>query len=276
MIRALIIAWGLCLAPTAAAETLDARIAALERHWDILKPDGPGPFPVAVQLHGCGGKKPFQTTWAEIARAAGAAVIVVDSFAPRGIGTWQAYATVCTGLRLRGPERAGDALAALAWARRQSWADPKRFVLAGWSHGGWAALDAMTMAAGAETRRFTGLTGLPEEPLDGVAGAFIVYPYCGIGCLAARRPLRIAPRLTAIVAGADQVVGERNALAVFARAAEANAAVEVALFEDATHAFDEPEAKDIRVRYDPHLTEKSHALYRELIRAVAPANGTSP
>ena len=50
-------------------DTLQHRIDALLPHADLYKPDGPGPFPLVVQLHGCGGKKPFQKTWAEVAQA---------------------------------------------------------------------------------------------------------------------------------------------------------------------------------------------------------------
>ena len=37
------------------------------------------PFPVVIQLHGCGGPKKLQAAWAPVAREAGWAVIVVDS-----------------------------------------------------------------------------------------------------------------------------------------------------------------------------------------------------
>ena len=115
--------------------SLDDHIAFLAPHWNVVKPEGPGPFPVVVQLHGCGGCKPFQDTWSDVVREAGAAAIVVDSHAPRRISKWEAYATVCTGAQLAGRERAGDLFAALAWARRQPWAHQDKFVAAGWSHG---------------------------------------------------------------------------------------------------------------------------------------------
>ena len=51
-----------------------------------LMPEGEGPFPVVIQMHGCGGKKNLQERWAEVAKA-GWAVIVVDSYAHRKIST---------------------------------------------------------------------------------------------------------------------------------------------------------------------------------------------
>lgn len=237
-------------------------------HADVLKPDGPGPHPLVVQMHGCGGKKSFQATWGEVARAAGFGVIVLDSFAHRGISKWQAYATVCTGTRLWGRERAGDLFAALEWARRQDWVDKERLFIAGWSHGGWAALDALALPPGAVLAEATKLDGVPEEPLAGVRGAFLVYPYCGYGCQARRLGLRYDAAPLALVGSADSVVGSGS----LRRALEnltAPTPLRIAWLEGATHAFDEPEASDLRVRYSPELTAKAHELYVDYLRERA-------
>lgn len=249
-----------------ASETLETRIAALMPHADIFKPDGVGPFPVVVQMHGCGGKKPFQRTWAEQARDAGWAAIVLDSYAHRGISRLGAYATVCTGSRLWGRERAGDLYAALAWARRQPWADGQRMVAAGWSHGGWAVLDALALSPGQDMKAATKLEGLPDEPLAGVVGAFLVYPYCGYGCVARRRGLRFDASPLAVVGSRDAIVGTVG-LRTTLEGIAAPTRVRVAWFDGATHAFDEPEAKDLRVRYSPELTARAHTLYREYLGA---------
>jgi dienelactone hydrolase len=245
-----------------ASETLEDRIAALMPHADIVKPEGAGPFPVVVQMHGCGGKKPFQQTWAQQAREAGWAAIVLDSYAHRGISRLEAYATVCTGTRLWGRERAGDLYAALEWARRQPWADSRRMVAAGWSHGGWAVLDALALAPGEEMATATKLSSLGAEPLAGVVGAFLVYPYCGYGCVARRKGLRFDAAPLAIVGAQDAIVGTDG----LRRTLEA-IGVRVAWFDGATHAFDEPEARDLRVRYSADLTARAHGLYRDYLVA---------
>lgn len=250
-----------------ARETLDQRIAALMAHADVVRPDGPGPFPVVVQLHGCGGKKSFQQTWAQVARDAGWAAIVLDSYAHRGISRLQAYATVCTGARLWGRERAGDLYAALAWARRQPWADGERMVAAGWSHGGWAVLDALALFPGAEMAGAVKLDGLPDEPLAGVRGAFLVYPYCGYGCVARRRGLRWDARPHALLGSNDMVVGTTGLRTTLQRM-PAPTPIAIDWIEGATHAFDEPEAKDLRVRYNPEATARAHAAYRTYLTGV--------
>lgn len=244
----------------------EARIAALAPHFTIVKPDGAGPFPTALQFHGCGGVKPVQQTYAQAAVEAGWAAIIVDSYAHRSIGRLEAYATVCTGLRLWGRERAGDLFAALAWARRQSWADPDRLALAGWSHGGWTILDALAFSHSAA--QIATRLDVPGDLHDGVRAAFLVYPYAGRGCVARLKGWRVAPKTAAIVCGKDHVVGHVVPRRTLAKLREDNVPLDVHVFEEGTHTFDEEGARDFRVRYDAALTARAAALYRDLLRSV--------
>jgi dienelactone hydrolase len=43
----------------------------------------------------------------------------------------------------------------------------------------------------------------------------------------------------------------------------------VTVFDTATHAFDEAGNKDIRMRYDPALTEQARRMYRDFLEAAA-------
>lgn len=264
---AFVMAMGASSGRAMARESLEDRIAALMPHADIVLPEGAGPFPVVVQLHGCGGKKSFQAAWAQEARKAGWAAVVLDSYAHRGISRLGAYASVCTGARLWGRERAGDLYAALEWVRRQAWADARNMVAAGWSHGGWTALDALALQPGADMAAATKLDGLRDEPLDGVVGAFLVYPYCGFGCVARRKGLRFDARPVALLGSEDLIVGTdglRRTLSALA----APTPIEIEWLEGATHAFDEPDAKDLRVRYSPEITAHAHRLYRAYLENV--------
>jgi dienelactone hydrolase len=253
----------------AARETLEQRIAALEPGIDVYKPDGPGPFPVVIQLHGCGGRKDFQTEWAEVVKAEGWAAVVVDSYRHRRISTIEAYTTVCTGLQLWGQERAGDLFAALEWVRRQDWADTSTIVAAGWSHGGWTALDAMAMQPGEEAERTTRVSGLPDEPLEGLAGAFLVYPFAGPGSMARMRGLRCDVAPLALVGTADIIVGGRSLGRTLQRMETPGTPIEVVLLEGATHAFDEKDARDIRVRFNPELVETARGFLRDYLAKVS-------
>lgn len=230
-------------------------------------PEGHGPFATIIQLHGCGGKKPFQTTWAEVARRAGVAVIVIDSHNPRRISQMAAYATVCTGMQLPGRERAGDLFAAMHWLRRQSWADSKRIAAGGWSHGGWTISDALSFRDGAEMERATGITDLRGEPLEGLAALFLVYPYLGPVAMRGRE-WRVIPRVKAILGGRDLVAGGHWPRTALARARAQGADVDVTVFETATHAFDEPEAKFAALAYDAALVARGHRLYEDFARSL--------
>lgn len=251
------------------AETLAHRIGWLEPHFTLTPPRREGRRPAVIMLHGCGGKRPFQREFAELIADAGAYAIEVDSFAPRRISRVGAYATVCTGARLRGAERAGDLFAAYAWARAQAWADAARIMAIGWSHGGWTIMDALALRAGEEMARLTGLTDLAAEPLDALAATMIVYPYAGVASLASRRDWRMAPpRNLAILAGRDFIVGEKAPRAALDRQRQRGAALEIQLFEQATHAFEDAAAQDPRVRYDAGATAREQDMLRAMIAAL--------
>jgi dienelactone hydrolase len=254
-----------------ARESLEQRIEALAPGLDIYRTHGGERQPVVIQLHGCGGKKQLQGEWAPTACAAGWAAVVVDSYRHRRISTGEAYLSVCTGMRLWGRERAGDLFAAMEWVRRQPWADASRMVAAGWSHGGWTVLDAMAIQPGADAEAATGLAGLPAEPLAGLRGAFLVYPYCGLGSLARRRGLRVDVAPLAIVGGADVIVGSRSLERTLREMKTAGRPMQVEWFEAATHAFDEPASRDLRTRYDPSLTSRARGMLGEYLGKIAAA-----
>jgi len=257
----------------AQAETLSDRAALLEPAMTIAKPEGDGPFPVVIQLHGCGGRsEAMMDGYAQAARDAGAAAVIVDSWTPRGISRVNAMATICTGARLRGRERAGDLYAAVAWARAQSWADPQRIIIAGWSHGGWTIMDGLALRSGDEMARATGLSDLPAEPLAGVAGAFIVYPYVGPPAFAGRRAWRINPQTLAIVGGRDLVVGRESPARALERLRSHGQRIDIHKFDTATHAFDDERAVDLRVRYDPHAVARARTLLTGLVQHVGASN----
>lgn len=249
------------------AETVDQRISRLEPHYLIRRPENVSArTPVVIMLHGCGGPRPFIEDMADAAAEAGATAVVVDSFAPRRISRMAAFATVCTGARLQGRERAGDLYATVAWARRQPWADSARISVIGWSHGGWTIMDALALRPGAEMRRATGLEDLEGEPLTGLEATMIVYPYTGVGTYTGNRDWRMAPRSTAIIAQRDYIVGSSRAALERQRAR--GAPMEILLFENATHAFEDAQAEDPRVRYNASATAREHDLLRAMIAGL--------
>jgi dienelactone hydrolase len=219
-------------------------------------------------LHGCGGRRNFFDDWARRVSAAGWAALIVDSLRPRRIARVEALATVCSGARLQGSERAGDFYAAMAWARAQDWIDQGQIVAAGWSHGAWTMLDALALHPGAEMQHATGLTDLPAEPLEGLSGAMLFYPYAGVACLAGKRPWRLAPVSAAIVCGRDFMVGTATPRRALERQIARGADIDMHVFAESTHAFDEPGTMDIRTRYDPTAIERAKKIFLNLLQRV--------
>jgi dienelactone hydrolase len=97
----------------------------------LAKPDGAGPFPAVVGLHGCAGM--HDTTKQRLADelvAWGYVILLVDSYATRGIEhacTSTAFATFL----MRRP----DAYGALVFLGRQTFVDPHRVAAVGFSAG---------------------------------------------------------------------------------------------------------------------------------------------
>jgi len=101
-------------------------------------PDGKGPFPVVILLHGCGGGPNYaQTVWAQRLNGWGYAALAPSSFPPRGV-----IGGVCEPYRqplVTASDRAGDVISAALWLRTRPEIDGDRIGVLGNSHGGSTA-----------------------------------------------------------------------------------------------------------------------------------------
>jgi dienelactone hydrolase len=127
----------------------------------------------------------------------------------------------------------------------------------------------MALMPGREAAHETRLDGLPDEPLQGLVGAFLIYPYCGIGCVARDRGLRVGVPTQAFVGTNDMVVGGRPLARTLERMKTPLGPMKVEILQSATHAFDELEAADIRVKFDPVMKAKVQGMYADFLRDVA-------
>ena len=129
-------------------------------------PDGPGPFPAMILMHGCAGVGRAERGWAGVLVSFGYAAFVVDSFTGRGLRE------VCTQARtLVGTQRVPDAYGALAALGRHPRIDVARIGLMGFSHGGGTTLGAATVWA----RQVYLERGRP-----GFRGFWPFYPGCNV------------------------------------------------------------------------------------------------
>lgn len=106
------------------------------------RPAGTAPVPAVIAFHGCGGiTVPLARyfDWADRLVAAGYAVLFPDSFRPRGHAN-QCRSNIPRSLRVSGPTRSLDELAAAEWLKGRPDIDPAHIASIGWSHGGITTL----------------------------------------------------------------------------------------------------------------------------------------
>jgi dienelactone hydrolase len=113
----------------------------------LYRPQGEGPFPAVVALHGCGGLRtasPNTATamdeWGRHLAAAGFVVLFPDSYASRGLKR-QCYSRAPNIRPDR--ERLADIRVARDWLQQQDYIKKDRITLLGWANGGIAALWAV-------------------------------------------------------------------------------------------------------------------------------------
>jgi dienelactone hydrolase len=105
----------------------------------LYKPEGAGPFPTVIALHGCGGLAghseavlPRYREWAERLLKEGNAVLLPDSYGSRGIGPQCRVKERKVRARR---ERVEDVVAARQWLLKQPWVARDRISLIGWANG---------------------------------------------------------------------------------------------------------------------------------------------
>ncbi len=191
----------------------------------FLRPRADGPYPTVVLLHGCSGLyaktgrvSARHIDWALTLREQGYAVLMVDSFGPRGV------AEVCTvkDRPVRATEeRKRDAWAALAYLRARSDVDSDRIALMGWSQGAGTVLAAYG----------------PGGQGNGFRAAIAFYPGC-------RTPLMDADwqpegPLLMLLGGKDEWAPAERCLELASRE-PVKERTEVVVYPDAHHGFDSP------------------------------------
>jgi dienelactone hydrolase len=215
----------------------------------LSKPDGDGPFPAVVSLHGCSGlSSSSRMAEADFFNALGYVSFVVDSFSTRRI------VEACVSPI---PNRHADALGALRYLSKLPFVDAKRIALIGRSQGGIVALQV------ASTQ--------PVEVYDmpeGLAYKAIVafYPFCG----AATEELAI-PALI-MIGDADDWTPAKECERWMAQRAGRGAPVKLIVYPGAHHAFDAPITGDgmtmfgHKLKYDPQATKHATNAVQEFLR----------
>jgi dienelactone hydrolase len=249
---------------------LSAKIAP---YYRVMKPAGTGPFPTALLHSGCDGPRDNLVRWGEMLNAEGWAAVIVDSHAPRGLGDHEIWRVVCAGQLFMGAERAGDVLVSLADARAMPFVDPNAIVLIGASHGGWAIMDLLALDP--PRRVPLNLASLPEgpaDPLEGVVGTILVYPYCGPPNRARRDGWRRPLPTLLLLSAEDTIAPAAQCLAIAGKLEARGVPVEARLFHGVTHGFDQQERSEFSpLRFDAAATAAALAAAAAFLEAVRTA-----
>jgi dienelactone hydrolase len=196
----------------------------------LFRPEGAGPFPGVVALHGCGGLVNRSgkiasrfADWGDRLSGAGLAVLFPDSFTSRGL-TGQCRVRERNIRNSR--ERVADALAARRWLQSQGWAAKERVSVMGWSGGASAALWA------------TRLRGAPRDGSPDFRSAVAFYPGCrqlGNAAWAARVPTLI------LIGRADDWTPAAPCEQMVSEARGRSARAAIVVYPGAYHEFDRPD-----------------------------------
>jgi len=127
----------------------------------LSRPEGEGPFPAVILLHGCGGIKTRSKIWASKLNEWGYVSLIVDSFGPRFIsGT--------CGRGSMKAERAHDAQAAKTYLEKIPYVDSRYIGIMGFSAGANSAIYSI----------FDEHFDENEKPESQFAAAIAFYPFC--------------------------------------------------------------------------------------------------
>jgi dienelactone hydrolase len=246
-----------------ALDTVKQRFDRLKPHLQAYGTNDSVRRPAVIFFHGCGGIAPNLLIYAKAAVEAGARVFIVDSFTPRGWSRKHASAWVCKGLKLRGYERSGDVLAAVAGIRQFPEVDEDRVVLAGWSHGAWAIMDLMTQTL--DKAGDARLADPSPKPLDGVKGLFLSYPYINVMARSVTRPWQHKPRTLAVLSLADHLATYNQSVKLIEKLRKQGVDA-TTVTVNATHAFDEEGIDRTGImKYDAEAAEIVLAALKEFM-----------
>ncbi|GAU81060.1 dienelactone hydrolase [Bosea sp. BIWAKO-01] len=219
-------------APASAGGYERVRIPVEEGQLDgvLYRPNGPGPFPAVVALHGCGGLwrdngklSARHSDWGERLAAAGYVVLMPDSYGSRKLGS-QCGVKELTVRASR--ERVADAAASRQWLQARGDVRNKEIALLGWSGGGSTVLTAIR-----KDRR-------PADGQPDFARAIAFYPGCRFQSESASFSARLP---TLILMGDADDWTPPAPCDHLAKAARARGeAIELVLYPGALHDFDHP------------------------------------
>lgn len=193
----------------------------------LSRPEGRGPFPAVLLLHGCHGVSASTHDWARWFRRQGYVALVVDSWTPRGIPERER----CTprAREIPNTERFDDAVGALRFLQSLEYVDRGRIGAIGWSNGGVFSM-AVINGPSLERARRRGVV-MPEP---GFRASVAFYPG---GCFSLVHEQVVRPLLV-LLGGADDWTVPGPCVEMVEAMRRRGADATIVLFPGAVHYFD--------------------------------------
>jgi dienelactone hydrolase len=241
--------FGAAAAPSAVSHEITIPEGSATLRAQLFKPEGDGPFPTIIALHGCGGLAgrsepvlPRYRDWAEQFVKEGKAVLLPDSYGSRGLGPQCRVKERKVSARR---ERVEDIVASREWLMRQPWVAHDRISLIGWAGGASALLWAVRPQ----------LSARGAEPDFRSAVAF--YPDCRISAMlgwSARVPTLL------LIGGKDDVSSPPACRQMVDGARGRSALTRIVVYPRAYHDFDRPNLPlhAVAGTVDAALPERGH------------------
>jgi dienelactone hydrolase len=232
-------------APTVAAaapapEQVEFQAGALTIKAELYRPDGNGPFPAVIGMHGCDGLRNSGGNvisrfrdWAEHLGKAGFAVLLVDSYGSRNLGSQCRNRAVVVRTNR---ERVADANAAKDWLQQQSYVKADHVSLIGWSNGGISVLWTVRPRLVPRSE--------PRDSRPDFRSAVAFYPGCNRldnTAWSARVPTLI------LIGAADDWTSSRQCEKMVAGARGRSARIQIVVYAGTYHDFDHP-TRPVQVR----------------------------
>ena len=245
----------------------------------LYKPEGSGPHPAIVLLHGRAG--PYSTAhnkdctyvgrditspcnadtlskrhmmWGEFWAKLGVLALLPDSFGPRGVAHGFGQFTHGDPDRDATNEktvRPFDAEGALTYLRARSDVADKPIFLQGWSNGGSTTLNVM----------------IRQADKGGFRAALAFYPGCGKDALLEDKVITTTP-IALFMGDADEEVSPANCRKVVQNSIDAGTRLTATFYPGATHDFDDPGDKrqDVEANRDAKADAEKRA--REMVEGM--------
>ncbi|MGH7388412.1 MAG: dienelactone hydrolase family protein [Candidatus Rokuibacteriota bacterium] len=199
--------------------------AAREITGWLARPEGQGPFPAVVLLHGCHGVSASTHDWKRWFREQGYVALIVDSWTPRGMKEGCSPKSV----DVMNTERFDDAVGALRWLQSRGWVDAERIGAIGWSNGGVFSMSVIN-GPSLERARARGVS----LPSPGFRAGVGVYPG---GCYSLVKERVVRPLLV-LIGGADDWTLAATCMEMVEAMRGRGADASIVVYPGAFHYFD--------------------------------------